>query len=218
MEQSIRLLIVDDHPALRVGLIGLFKHAPDLLVIGEASNGEEAIDKAKDLKPDVIIMDLAMPKKNGLEAIKEILFTNPEIKIIIFTAFSDGQQIYAAIKAGAIGYLEKDSSAQDLFSAVRNAYRGESVLTHQIELNLIHQIQQNQTVDFPIDKLTDREVEILRWLAQGLTNAQIAEKGCISEGTVRSHVSNLLNKLGLENRAQGVVYAIRKGLVNINPG
>jgi len=218
MEQSIRLLIVDDHPALRVGLVGLFKHAPDLLVIGEASNGEEAIDKAKDLKPDVIIMDLAMPKKNGLEAIKEILFTNPEIKIIIFTAFSDGQQIYAAIKAGAIGYLEKDSSAQDLFSAVRNAYRGESVLTHQIELNLIHQIQQNQTVDFPIDKLTDREVEILRWLAQGLTNAQIAEKGCISEGTVRSHVSNLLNKLGLENRAQGVVYAIRKGLVNINPG
>ena len=216
MEQPIRLLIVDDHPALRVGLVGLFKHAPDISVVGEASNGEEAVEKALALKPDVIIMDLAMPKKSGLEAIKEIFLLQPEIKILIFTAFSDGKQIFAGIKAGAMGYLEKNSSAQELYSAVRNAFRGEAVMTHKIELNLIHQIQQNQVDDFPVERLTDREVEVLRWLAQGLTNTQIAEKGCISEGTVRAHVSNLLSKLNLENRAQAVIYALRQGLIDIN--
>ena len=215
MEQSIRLLIVDDHPALRIGLTGLFERAPGFFVVGEACDGEEAIEKAQSLKPDVILMDLSLPKKSGLDAIKEIFLFNPKIRILIFTASSNGEQIFAAIKAGAIGYLVKDSSAQELFSAVRNAYQGEPVLTHQLELNLIHQIQQTQTFDFPIEKLTDREVEILCWLAQGLTNNQIAEKGCISECTVRSHVSNLLSKLGLENRAQAVIYAIRKGLINI---
>jgi DNA-binding NarL/FixJ family response regulator len=215
MEQPIHLLIVDDHPALRWGLVGLFKQSPDFCVVGEAGNGEDAINLAKTLKPDVILMDLALPQKSGLEAIQEIHIQQPNIKIIIFTAFSEGEQILAAIKAGAIGYLVKDSSPQELTSAVRNAFLGLPFLNHQIEMKLIHQIQHNQTVDFPVDNLTDREVEVLTWLAQGLTNTQIAEIGCISEGTVRSHVSNLLNKLGLQNRAQAVIYAIRTGMTKI---
>ena len=212
----IRVIIVDDHPALRFGLVGLFKQTPGFSVVGEASDGEEAVNITNNTEVDVIIMDLALPKKSGLEAIQEILSNHPNIKILIFTAFSNGEQILAGIKAGAIGYLVKDSSPQELISAVRNAFHGQPSLPHQIELNLIHQIQQNQTVDFPVDKLTEREAEILGWLAQGLTNAQMAEKGYISEGTVRSHISNLLSKLGLENRAQAVVYALKKGLIIID--
>jgi DNA-binding NarL/FixJ family response regulator len=216
MVKPIRLLIVDDHPALRFGLIGLFKQTTDFDVVDEAVDGYEAVEKACALKPDVILMDLALPQKSGLDAIREIHTLHPGIKILIFTAFSDGEQIFKAIQAGAIGYLVKDSSPQELKAAIRSAYQGKPFLTHQIELNLIHQIQHNQTVEFPADKLTDREIEILRWLAQGLTNLQIAEIGCISEGTVRSHISNLLNKLRLDNRAQAVIYAAKKGLVSIN--
>lgn len=215
MKNAIRILIVDDHPTMRFGLVGLFKQTPDFLVVGEASDGEEAVEIADKIDVDVIIMDFALPKKSGLEAIQEILAKHPNIKILIFTAFSNGEQILAGIKAGAIGYLVKDSSPNELVTAVRNAFQGQPSLTHEIELNLIHQIQQNPTIDFPADKLTDREIEILGWLAQGLTNAQMAEKGFISEGTVRSHISNLLNKLRLENRAQAVIYALRKGVIDI---
>jgi NarL family two-component system response regulator LiaR len=215
MEKTIRILIVDDHPTMRFGLVGLFKQTPDFLVVGEASDGEEAVEIAGKIDVDVIIMDFALPKKSGLEAIQEILAIHPNIKILIFTAFSNGDQILAGIKAGAIGYVVKDSSPNELVTAVRNAFHGKPSLTHEIELNLMHQIQQNPIIDFPVDKLTDREIEILSWLAQGLTNAQMAEKGFISEGTVRSHISNLLSKLRLENRAQAVIYALRKGVIDI---
>ncbi len=217
MEQPVRLLIVDDHPALRFGLDMLLSHSSEIVIVGEAGDGIDAIEKANELKPDVILMDIALPKKNGLDAMREILATNPETKILIFSAYSDGEQIYAAIKAGAFGYLVKDSSSQILIAAIMKAHHGQPAFSREIELNLIHQIQHGQTPDFPAEKLTDREIEILRWLANGLTNSQIAEKAKISEGTVRSHVSNLLHKLELENRAQAVIYAHKKGLIIINP-
>jgi NarL family two-component system response regulator LiaR len=211
----IKLLIVDDHPALRWGLVGLFTHESDFEVVGEASDGIEAIEKSISLKPNIILMDLALPKKSGLEEIKEIILIQPEMKILIFSAFSDGEKIFSAIEAGAIGYLVKDSSPNELVLAVRNASNGIPVMTQKTELSLIHQIQRKPVLDFSEESITERELGILRWLALGLTNAQIAEKGCISEGTVRSHVSNLLGKLCLENRAQAVIYALNRGLIEI---
>lgn len=215
-EQPIRLLIVDDHPALRFGLVELFNHEADFKVVGEASNGIEAVEKAYSIKPDVILMDLGLPKKSGLEAIKEILQSNPESRIIIFTSYSEGDQILAAIKAGAIGYLVKDNSPQEIFYAIRNAFQGRPTLSARTELSLFHQIQNNKPSSPELEALTARELDVLRWLALGLTNAEIAQQATITEGTVRSHVSNLISKLGLENRAQAVVYAIRKGLIDVN--
>ena len=216
MDQAIRLLIVDDHPALRYGLVALFRHETDFEVVGEAGNGIEAVEKAGALNPDVILMDLGLPKKSGLEAIKEILHNNSNARIIIFTSNSDGGQIMAAIKAGAIGYLVKDNSPQEIFYAIRNAQQGKPTLSPRSELSLFHQIQNDKMPAPPVEALTVRELEILRWLAQGLTNADIAKKANVAEGTVRSHISNLINKLGLENRAQAVIYAIRTGLIDLN--
>ncbi len=215
MTKPIRLLVVDDHPAFRFGLVALLQQEPDFEVAGEAGNGIEAIEKACSLNPDVILMDISLPKKNGLEAIAEIRSCDPKSKIIIFSSFSDGDQILTAIKAGAIGYLVKDSSPQEVFLAIRAAYQGKPTLSARIELSLFQQIHNNKVQTQPVEALTARELEILRWLSMGLTNAEIAEKASITEGTVRGHVSTLIHKLGLENRAQAVIYAIRKGLVNI---
>ena len=217
MENPIRLLIVDDHPALRFGLAELFRHISDFCVVGEAGSGEEAVELADTASPDVILMDLSLPKMSGLEAIQEILAVHPEIRILIFSAFSNGEQILAGLKAGAIGYLVKNSPTHKIISAVRDTFHGKPSLNSQVEIDLIHEIQHHQPADFPVDKLTDREIEILSWMGLGLTNTQIAQKGGISEGTVRSHVSHLLNKLGLENRSQAVIYTIRKGLINLDP-
>lgn len=215
-EQPIRLLIVDDHPALRFGLVELFHHEPDFVVVGEAIDGVEAVEKAFALNPDVILMDLGLPKKSGLEAIKEILQSNPETRIIIFTSYSEGDQILAAIKAGAIGYLVKDNSPQEIFYAIRNAFQGKPTLSARTELSLFHHIQNNKMISVRREAITSRELDILRWLVLGLNNAEIAQEASITEGTVRSHISNLISKLGLENRAQAVVYAIRNGLVDVN--
>ena len=216
MSQPIRLLIVDDHPTIRFGLVALFAHESDFSVVGEASNGFEAVEKAISTKPDVILMDLALPKMGGLQAMSEILAECPQIRIIVFTAFSDSDQILAATKAGAIGYLLKDSSPQELFKAIHNAMLGKPAFNAQVELSLLQSIRQPSIPEPPVEKLTEREIEILRWLAQGLSNSDIAQKACITEGTVRSHISNLLNKLGLSNRAQAVIYAIRNGLINLD--
>ena len=216
MDLPIRLLVVDDHPTLRFGLVALLSQEADFEVAGEASNGFEAVEKAANLHPDVILMDLGLPKKNGMEAIRDILALDPTARILIFTSSSDGDQILAAIRAGAIGYLVKDNSPQELFYAIRNAYQGKPTLSARSELSLFQQIQNNRPTTLPIDALTARELDILRWLAHGLTNAEIAREATITEGTVRSHVSNLINKLGLENRAQAVIYAIRKGLIDVN--
>lgn len=216
MDLPIRLLVVDDHPTLRFGLVALLSQEADFEVVGEATNGFEAVEKAGNLHPDVILMDLGLPKKNGMEAIRDILALDPTARILIFTSSSDGDQILAAIRAGAIGYLVKDNSPQELFYAIRNAYQGKPTLSARSELSLFQQIQNNRPAALPIDALTARELDILRWLAHGLTNAEIAREATITEGTVRSHVSNLINKLGLENRAQAVIYAIRKGLIDVN--
>ncbi|MBM3437106.1 MAG: response regulator transcription factor, partial [Bacteroidetes bacterium] len=184
-------------------------------VVGEACNGIDAVEKALALNPDVVIMDLALPKKSGCEAIGEIQSSKPEIKILIFSSSSDNDQIMAAIQAGAIGYLLKDSAPQEICAAIRKVHEGKPVLNPQVEISILHQIQHNRTADYPVEILTEREIKILRWLAQGLTDYDIAKIAHVTPGTVRSHISSVLNKLGLNNRAQAVIYALKKGLIKI---
>ncbi len=214
MENSIRLLIVDDHPALRTGLAALLRAEPDFDVVAEAGDGIQAVETALAHKPDVILMDLALPKKNGIEAIREITSQLPETRVVVFSSYSDHEHIYDAMQAGAIGYLLKDSSPQDIRQAIRDAKDGRPTLNPRVEIILLQRIQDQKPAAVDAGSLTEREMEILQLLAQGFTNDKIARTANITEGTVRSHISNILLKLGLQNRAQAVLYAIRNGLVD----
>lgn len=216
-EKNIRILIADDHAIVREGLRTLITAKPKLELVGEAADGNEAISLARALQPDVILLDMIMPAKDGLEAIREIKAENPEARILVLTSFSDDDKVFAAIKAGALGYLLKDSSPQQLLQAIQDVYRGQSSLHPTIALKLIREL--NQPPDLPPteEPLTEREVETLRLVAQGLTNQEIAEKLSISERTVGKHVSNILEKLHLANRTQAALYALRKGLADLKP-
>lgn len=214
-EKNIRILIADDHAIVREGLRTLITAKPGLELVGEAADGHEAVLLARTLEPDVILLDMIMPAKDGLEAIREIKTEKPEARILVLTSFSDDDKVFAAIKAGALGYLLKDSSPQQLLQAIQDVYRGQSSLHPTIALKLIREL--NQPPDLPPteEPLTEREVETLRLVAQGLTNQEIAEKLSISERTVGKHVSNILEKLHLANRTQAALYALRKGLADL---
>ena len=215
--ENIRILIADDHAIVREGLRTLINAKPGLELVGEAADGEEAILKAAALDPDVILLDMIMPRKDGLEAIKEIKTNNPQARILVLTSFSDDDKVFAAIKAGALGYLLKDSSPQQLVQAIHDVYHGQSSLHPTIALKLIREL--NRPSDLPPveDPMTERELETLRLVALGLTNQEIAEKLSISERTVGKHVSNILDKLHLANRTQAALYALRRGLADLNP-
>ena len=215
--EPIRILIADDHIVVREGLRTLLGVKPGLEVIGEAGDGLEAVSMAKSLQPDVILLDLKMPHKNGLEAIQEIKQTNPQARILVLTSFDDDERVFSAIKAGALGYLLKDSSPPQLIEAIREVYQGKSSLHPNIALKVIREL--NNPTDLPPteDPLTEREMETLRLLAQGLSNQEISEELTISERTVGKHVSNILEKLHLANRTQAALYALRHGLASLDP-
>ncbi len=215
--KNIRVLIADDHAVVREGLRTLISAKPGMELVGEATDGNEAVQLALTQQPDVILLDMIMPNKDGLTAIKEIKAENPEARILVLTSFSDDDKVFAAIKAGALGYLLKDSSPQQLIQAIHDVNQGQSSLHPTIALKLIREL--NQPPDLPPteDPLTDRELETLRLVAQGLMNQEIAEKLSISERTVGKHVSNILEKLHLANRTQAALYALRKGLANLHP-
>ncbi len=212
----IRILIADDHAVVREGLRTLITAKPGMEVVGEAADGVEAVSKARSLQPGVILLDMVMPRKNGLEAIKDIKKENPNARILVLTSFDDDERVFSAIKAGALGYLLKDSSPQQLLQAIRDVYHGRSSLHPSIALKVIREL--NQPSDLPLteEPLTEREVEALRLIAQGLTNQEIAEKLTISERTVGKHVSNILDKLHLANRTQAALYALRRGLATLD--
>jgi NarL family two-component system response regulator LiaR len=214
---NIRILIADDHAVVREGLRTLISTKPGLEVIGEAADGAEAVDQVCSLNPDVILLDMVMPRKNGLEAINEIKQKNPEVRILVLTSFDDDERVFSAIKAGALGYLLKDSSPQQLLQAINDVYYGRSSLHPAIALKVIREL--NQPTDLPPteEPLTAREMETLRFIAQGLTNLEISEKLNISERTVGKHVSNILDKLHLANRTQVALYALRRGLAKLDP-
>ena len=186
-------------------------------VIGEAADGVEAVEKACDLSPDVILMDMAMPRMGGLEAIQKIKEQCPDAKILVLTSFSDDETVFPAIKAGALGYLLKNASPDRLLNAIRDVHQGKPSMSSDIASKLMLDIQQKSDLPPTEDPLTDREMDVLKLVAQGMTNQEIAEELVISEGTVRTHVSNILSKLHLANRTQAALYALREGYSPLNP-
>jgi DNA-binding NarL/FixJ family response regulator len=215
MPKTIRILICDDHAIVRVGLKSLISENSDMKLAGEARDGEEAVIKARKLKPDVIIMDLVMPRKNGVAAITEIKKETPEARILVFTSFSDDAHVFSAIKAGASGYLLKDSSVPELQQAIRDVYHGRSSLHPVIARKVIQLLRQPSDQGLTEEALSLREVEVLKCVAQGMANQEIARELKIKEGTVRIHVGHILNKLQLTNRTQAALYALRKGYVQL---
>lgn len=214
MTETIRVLIAEDHAVVREGLRLLIASEAGMEVVGQAANGVEAVQMARSLQPDVILLDLVMPRKNGLEAIDEIKQETPEARILVLTSFAEDDKVFPAIKAGAQGYLLKDSSPQELLQGIRDTYQGEVSLHPVIARKLFREI--NRPSDLPLveDPLTARELEVLKLIAQGLSNQSIAEKLFISERTVRTHVGHILNKLHLANRTQAALYALREGLTD----
>jgi NarL family two-component system response regulator LiaR len=216
MTETIRILIADDHAIVREGLRALIAAKPDMELVGEAADGVEAVLKARSLQPDVVLMDLVMPRKDGIEAIGEIKRENPEARILVLTSFAEDDKVFPAIKAGALGYLLKDSSPQELLQAIREVYRGESSLHPTIARKLVRELSQPSDLPATEEPLTEREVEVLSLVARGLSNQEIADRLVVSERTVRTHVSNILDKLHLANRTQAALYAVREGLVSPN--
>lgn len=216
MSETIRVLIADDHTVVRGGLVALLEDVDGIEVIGEAADGQEAVLKTRAMKPDVILMDLAMPRKTGIEAIEEIKQENPNARIVVLTSYSDDDKVFAAIKAGALGYLLKETSTQDLLQAIRDVYHGESSLHPAIARKLIRELNRPTSLPPSDEPLTEREAEVLVLVARGLSNQDIADKLIISERTVRTHVSNILSKLHLANRTQAALYALKEGLTSLD--
>jgi len=210
---KIRILIVDDHEVVREGLKAFIAPRPALEVVGEAENGRDAISCVERVHPDVILMDLVMPVMDGIEATRTIKQQIPDARILILTSFAEDERVVAAIKAGALGYLLKDSSPQELEDAIQDVYRGESSLPPRIARTVIRELNKPVgELKANTEELTEREVEILKLVAQGLSNQEIANRMSLSAWTVRSHISNILSKLHLENRTQAALYALRTGL------
>ncbi len=222
IRRAIRVFIAEDHAIVRKGIRALLTMAPDIEVVGEASNGREAISRVESLRPDVILMDLVMPEMDGIEAIRRITARQPEARILVLTSFATDDKVFPAIKAGALGYLLKDSDPEELVRAIRQVYRGESSLHPKIARKLLRELSEGQRPSRPdptlarsVEPLTEREVEVLRLVAQGRSNREIGNQLTISEGTVRTHVSNILGKLHLASRTQATLYALREGLASL---
>jgi two-component system, NarL family, response regulator LiaR len=218
MSQAIRVLIVDDHTIVRKGIRALLAEIEGIEVVGEADNGQEAIAQADILHPDVILMDLAMPKMDGIEATRQIKTSQPESRILVMTSFAADDKVFPAIKAGALGYLLKESAPEDLVQAIRQIHRGESSLHPTIARKVLQEITHPPDRPPTPNPLTEREAEVLRLVAQGLSNQDIARKLNISDPTVRTHVSNIMSKLHLATRIQAALYALREGLVSLDAG
>ena len=218
MANPIKVLITDDHPIVRRGLIALFATKAGIEVAGEAGNGREAVEKAQELQPDVILMDLMMPEMNGIEAIQAIKEINPEAKILVMTSFATDEMVFPAIKSGALGYMLKDTNPEELITAIRQVYQGEPSLHPKIARKVLMEISNPTTKKTSEDPLTDRELEVLKAVARGLSNQEIALELSISETTVRTHVSRILSKLHLASRTQAALYALKEGLADLEDG
>lgn len=191
MTEKIRVLIADDHSIVREGQRALIDTEPGLELVGEAADGLEAVQLARSLQPDVIMIDLIMPRMGGIEAIEEIKAENPEVGILVLTSFAEDEKVYSAIKAGALGYRLKDASPQELLTAIREIHRGEPSMDPSIAHKLMRELQRSSELPPTEEPLTEREVEVLKLVAQGQPNKEIAETLVISERTVRTHVSNV---------------------------
>jgi len=215
MNEPIRVLIADDHAIVRKGLRALLATEPGIEIVGEAQDGKQAITESHRLRPDVILMDLVMPRLDGITAIRHISAHQPETRILVLTSFSTDDKIFPAVKAGALGYLLKDSGPDELISAIRQVHQGESSLHPHVARKLLEELARPSSQP-DSDPLSDREIEVLQLVAQGQSNQQIAAQLAIKEATVRTHVSNILNKLHLSSRTQAALYALRAGLASLD--
>ncbi|MDP6455315.1 MAG: response regulator transcription factor [SAR202 cluster bacterium] len=215
----IKILIVDDHTMVRDGLSSMLGRQEDFAIIGEAGNGREAVEKAQDLGPDVILMDLRMPEMTGVEAMRAIGERDPEAKIIVLTTYDTDEYIFDAIEAGAKGYLLKDTSREELFSAVRAVHRGESQIEPGVAAKVLTRLaqlsRQNSDPNRSNDTLSDREIEVLQLIAGGAANKQIAVDLSISESTVKTHVANIFQKLDVSHRTEAVTQALQRGIIKL---
>jgi NarL family two-component system response regulator LiaR len=214
MPEPITILLVDDHNMVRMGLKAYFSTIADLQVIGEASSGEQAIELTKKLAPDIVLMDLIMPGMDGVEATRKIKQTSPHTQVIVVTSFHEDEHVFPAIRAGALSYVLKDIDPDELADAIRKAHTGEATLDPKVGARIIKEIQGARQEDInPFTELTDRELEVLRLIAAGKNNHDIAEVLVISEKTVKSHISNILGKLHLADRTQAAVFAWQEGII-----
>ena len=216
MTAPIRVLIVDDHAIVRKGIRAQLSREHEIEVIGEAADGEEAIDQAQGLCPDVILMALVMPRRDGIEAIKRIMAQQSQARILVLTSFAADDKVFPAIKVGALGYLLKDSGPDELVQAIHHVYRGEPSLDPSIARKLLQELSHPPKIAPTTDPLTERELDVLRLVAQGKSNREIAEQLVITEMTVRTHVSNILGKLHLASRTQAALYALKGGLASLD--
>ena len=217
MNEKIRVYLADDHELVRRGLVALLSTEEGLTIVGVGADGADAVEHVRELRPDVIVLDLQMPRKSGLEAIGEILENDPEARILVLTSFSEDDLVFSAIQAGALGFLLKDSSPEELVRAITNVFEGHRFLDPEIAMKVIQEINKPLMNRTPTEEpLTRRETEILRLVSRGLTNNEIAEELVLSERTVRTHIGNILGKLHLANRTQAALYALRQGIADLD--
>jgi NarL family two-component system response regulator LiaR len=215
-QETIRVLIADDHAIVRKGICALLATEPEIEVVGEAEDGRQAIAYTQRLAPDVVLMDLVMPGLDGLEATRQIVAHQPRARILVLTSFAGDDKVFPAIKAGAQGYLLKDSGPEELVQAIQQVFDGESSLHPSIARKLLRELADPTPREPEVDALTEREIEVLQLVAEGHSNRQISEQLTISEATVRTHVSNILAKLNLGSRTQAALYALRTGIASLN--
>ena len=218
MSETIRILVVDDHIVVRRGLVAMLETEPGMQIVGEASNGAEAVEQARKLVPNVILMDLVMPVMDGIEATRQIKQEMPSVNILVLTSFSTNDKVIPSLNAGAIGYLLKDSSPADLVRAIQQVAQGEGALPTAVTRQILAQIQSpiassEQSAE---EELTDRETEVLKLMAHGYSNAEIARLMVVNNPTVHTHVSRILSKLKVSSRTQAALYALKKGWVTLD--
>lgn len=222
MEQVIRVLISDDHPIVRKGLQALIGSERDMQVVAETSSAHEAVSLARELNPDVILLDLVYPNDNGLDALGQILADNPNARVLILSSYADSDRLFPAVRVGAFGYILKDANTDQLLQAIRDIGRGESYFHPTVALRMIRELDalggrgNGGGRSTPSEPLTERELDVLRLVATGKTNLEISIALEISERTVGNHIGSILHKLRLNNRTQATLYALRQGLVDLD--
>jgi two-component system, NarL family, response regulator LiaR len=215
LTEPIRVLIADDHPVVRKGLRALLLEYDDIQLAGEAADGQEAVALFTQVQPDILLMDLVMPKMDGIEATRLITHAYPQARILVLTSFLNDEYLFPAIKAGALGYLLKEADPKDLIHSIHQIYQGKPSLDPSIARKVLLELGSPRPEEPTLDTLTDREIEVLILLAEGLDNPQIAEQLSVADVTVRTHISHILDKLHVSNRVQATLYALREGITTL---
>lgn len=215
--KKIRVLLVEDENVVREGLSAILSFAPDIEVVGQAEDGVRALELVLRTRPDVILLDLVMPRQDGMTSIPMILEAVPEVRILVLTSFAEGDLVYQTIKAGALGYMLKDATREQLLQGIRDVAQGRASLHPSIAVKMIQEINHPSKILYTTDPLTPRELDTLRLIARGLSNQEIAAELVVHERTVAKYVSSILDKLHLANRTQAALYALREGLARLPP-